>query len=210
MTRLILIGAGGHGKVVADTAEAAGWTDIAFLDDSFSDGLKHEIWPVIGRLSDWKNYRDHAAFFISIGDNRQRQNLARELAKEHTSCVQLTHPKSIVSQHANVGCGSIVMAGSIIQPFVEIGEQVIINTASTIDHDCTIGSGSHVSPGVNLAGNVILEERCWIGIGSSVRQGCCIGADAVVGAGTTIVKNVPANAVVVGGENRTLSEKLTT
>lgn len=209
MMQLILMGAGGHGKVVADTAEAAGWKDIAFLDDSFADRSQHEIWPIVGPLDAWRSYSQTAAFFISIGDNHKRQYWARELAARHTSCVQLTHPRSIVSQYANVGAGSIVMAGSVIQPFVEIGEQVIINTSSTVDHDCKIGNGSHISPGANLAGNVTLAERCWIGIGASIRQGCHIGSDAVVGAGTAIVKNVADNSVIVGRGNRSLSENIT-
>ena len=193
-----LLGAGGHGKVVADTAIAAGWQDIAFFDPDFPSRRRNGHWPIAGAVpGDWQG-----ALFCSIGDNAMRARIFAE--QDLRDSPVLCHPSAILSPSARLGPGTLAVAGSIVNADAVIGHGTILNTACSVDHDCVLDDFVHVSPGARLAGNVHVGARSWIGIGAVVREGIRIGSDVMVGAGTVVVTNLPDGARVAGVPARPL------
>jgi sugar O-acyltransferase (sialic acid O-acetyltransferase NeuD family) len=199
VTRLALLGAGGHGKVVADAAQLAGWTDIEFFDDTWPSKEKHGPWPVVGDaatlLSRSKQF-DGAV--VTIGDciARLRMHCALQDAGAHLTSI--VHPAATVSRYARIGAGSVLMAGAIVNIEAVLGQACIVNTGATIDHECVLGDGVHVAPGAHISGNVTIGAGSWIGVGASVRQGIQIGSNVMVGAGAVVVKPVADGMTVVG------------
>ncbi|TOJ99406.1 acetyltransferase [Vibrio parahaemolyticus] len=194
-----ILGASGHGKVVAEIAELNGYTNIEFFDDRWPELQNVEHWPVKGNS---ETLLKIAAQFdltvIAIGNNKVRLEKQKLLSIAGAKFSVLEHPRATISRHSQLGVGTVVMAGAVINPFVKVGKACIINTASTIDHDCSLADGVHVSPGCNLAGGVTVGEGTWLGIGSQVKQLISIGAGVIVGAGATVVNRVPDFQTVVG------------
>jgi sugar O-acyltransferase (sialic acid O-acetyltransferase NeuD family) len=205
MKRLALLGASGHGKVVADIALAGGWDEVFFFDDAWPAHLQNGLWPVIG---------DGAALFarllefhgvvVSIGDCAVRWSKHQALWAADAPLVTVVHPAAAVSRHAVLGAGSVVMAGAVINIDSRIGQAGIINTGATVDHDCLLGDGIHICPGANLSGNVRVGHGAMVGVGASVKQGISIGNHAVIGAGAVVVGPVEDGHVVVGNPARRL------
>lgn len=206
MSRLIIVGASGHGKVVADAAlQQNRWSDILFTDDS-----ERQSWngiPVVGpsRLA-VDQFRGDDQVVVAIGEASSRLSLLSWYKESGVDLAVIVHPSAAVSPTAQLGPGVVVMAQAAINPDVSIEQGVIVNTGATIDHDCQIGAGSHICPGANLAGDVKTGERAWIGIGAAVKQGVHIGTDAVVGAGAVVVDDVPDNTTVMGVPARSKQE----
>jgi len=194
--KIIIIGAGGHGKVAADIALELGYQDIAFLDD---DTNKQEClgFPVKGIISDLEKYEQND-FFVAIGNNRLRKKISERLFELDYNLVSLIHPKAIIADKVRIGKGTIIMPGAIINVDSIIGKGCIINTASTIDHDNVLGKYVHVSAGCHLAGEVIVKDHTFIGIGSIVSNSLTIEHDVTIGAGSTVLDNIPANCTAVG------------
>lgn len=228
-TMLLVLGAGGHGKVVAETARGAGWSQIRFLDDDATKvGKRVAEWMVEGPLDLALRYgragasarmgargpaeetRDapgtgtaaHAV--IAIGDNALRLEWLERLERADVATPLIVAPSAVISRGARLGLGTVVIAGAVVAIGADIGRGAIINTACSIDHDCVIGDGVHVSPGARLGGNVRVGARSWIGIGASIVHGVRIGADAVIGAGAAVVHDVPDGAKVGGVPARPL------
>ncbi|MCK0097144.1 acetyltransferase [Yoonia sp. F2084L] len=191
MTGLIIIGASGHGKVVADTAEACGYSDIAFQDQNWPEQTTNAHWPVTGVPG-----KSQTTMFCAVGNNEARARLFEELALQDTPI--LIHPGAVVSRYAQLGAGTLVVAGCVVNAYAAIGVGVILNTACSVDHDCTVGDFAHISPGARLAGNVSVGARSWIGIGAVVREGVSIGTDVVVGAGAVVLNDIEDGARVGG------------
>jgi sugar O-acyltransferase (sialic acid O-acetyltransferase NeuD family) len=187
MKALRIIGAGGHGRVLADIASAMGYSDIAFLDATYPDFARSGVWDVIGTLTDL----DESEYAFGVGDNQTRMGLL-----EATTCdlATLIHPSAIVSPHATIRTGSVICAGAIIGPFATLGRGCIINTGASVDHDCTLGDGVHLSPGARLGGGVAIGARTWVGIGACVREYKTIGADALIAAGAAVVTDIEVGA----------------
>ena len=199
MDRLAIIGAGGHGKVVADAAELSGWADISFFDDYRPVGEIHLNWPIAGNLHDFlQNHSHFDAAIVAIGDNQSRFDVCQKLLGLSIRLVSIIHPQAIVSRYAQIGVGSVVFAGAIINPDTKIGMATIINTNACVEHDCDLGSAVHISPGAHLAGSVTLGNLSWVGIGASVRNNIVIGPKAIIGAGAAVVSNVAAGITVMG------------
>lgn len=197
--RLLLVGAGGHGRVVADLAEECGWADLAFVDDAWPGRSENANWPIVGSVADLHELRRTYEFaIVSIGENRSRLELHRRLADLEFEIPVLVHPRAVISRYARLGKGSVACANVVVNAFTEIGEAVILNTAATVDHDCVVGDGAHVAPGAKLAGEVTAAACSWIGIGASVREGIAIAEDAMIGAGSAVVRDVAASGRVVG------------
>lgn len=199
MPKLLILGAGGHGKVVADAAWSSGkWKHIAFLDNN------PKIHKVIGFsvVGDFQSYQsklqDYSEVFVAIGNNKTRMYWLNKLDQEGYNIATVIHPFSMISRFSSIGKGSVVLAGVVVNADSSINTGCIINTSSTIDHDCILGEGVHVSPGVNISGAVIVKDRTWLGVGTKVSNNINIGKNVIAAAGTVIVKDVPDNVMIAG------------
>ena len=146
----------------------------------------------------FENLSDYNGVIVAIGNNKIRQQKLQQLDNADAKIITLIHPSATVSRYAQIGLGSVIVAGAVINPDCIIGSGAIINTCSSIGHDCNLGEAVHVCPGTRLAGGTEVGDRAWVGVGSSVRQLIKIGADAVVGAGSVVVKDVLENTTVMG------------
>ncbi|MEM9580073.1 MAG: acetyltransferase [Pseudomonadota bacterium] len=190
--KLTILGAGGHGRVVADLAEELGYTDISFLDDEVGQIIASGVWPVVGPLDAVPGEGDLA---VGMGNNTVRLKVLGLLPR---AARVLVHPGATVSQHAEIGAGSVICAGAVVAPFAKIGEGCIVNTGASVDHDCVLADGVHISPGARLGGGVFVGARAWVGIGAVVREYKSIGADAMIGAGAAVTIDVPQGARMGG------------
>lgn len=200
MSRLVILGAGGHGAVVADAAMLMGrWSEIVFLDDNPDEDASVLGLPVEDAVGNWASFNQAGVdFFVAIGSNAMRLDLLAAIENGDGSVASVMHPSATISRFADIRSGVVVCAGAVINPRAIIREGAIINTGATIDHDCELGRAVHVSPGAHIAGGVRVGERSWLGIGSAVREGVVVGDDVVVGAGAAVVSDVPSNSTVVG------------
>lgn len=196
--RLGVIGAGGHGKVVADVAERAGWADVVFLDARFAAGdSEHAHWPLVAVPEDALTQRCDG-YFVAIGSSAARQQWCEWLMGNGLPLVSLVDPSAVVSEYARIEPGVIVVAGAVINVDSHLSRGVIVNTRACVDHDCQIGAYSHICPATALAGSVTVGTHSWIGIGSQVKQGIHIGDGVMVGAGATVVSDINDGLTVVG------------
>lgn len=198
--RLSILGAGGHGRVVADCAEAAGWTEVTFFDDFKAVGSRTGPWMVEGDRSVLAaTLGSFDGFVVAIGDNAARWEAHKALMALNAGVAStIIHPASSVSPYAEIGAGSTIVAGAVVSIGARTGEACIVNSGSSVDHDCTLGAGVHISPGARLAGGVTVGDLSWIGAGAVVREGISIGSRATVGAGAVVIRPVPDDATVVG------------
>ncbi|UGA54997.1 acetyltransferase [Vibrio sp. VB16] len=208
MSRCAILGASGHGKVVAEIAELNQYDEIHFYDDRWPNLKAIEIWPVIGDTDKLLlSCIDYSLVIVAIGQNRIRLEKQTLLEGAGAFFKPLLHPSAVVSCFANIGSGSIVMANAVIGPFAVIGKSCIVNTSATVDHDCRISDGVHLSPGVNLAGGVNIGRASWLGIGSQVNQMINIGKDVMAGANSTVVSNIKSNQTIIGTPAKPIKNK---
>ena len=199
MKRLAILGASGHGKVVADAAELSGWNEIVFFDDAWPDVKSNSVWPVLGNTADLlASVSEFSGVAVAIGNNAIRLEKLNLLRNQGVVLPAIIHPNSVVSRYAKIGDGSVVCAGVIVNADTQVGVGAILNTGCSIDHDCVLAEAVHISPGARLAGGTKVDACAWVGIGAVVRQLITIGANSVVGAGAAVVKDVPEGATVVG------------
>lgn len=199
MNALLVIGAGGHGRVVADAALTSGWSTVAFLDDRRSELGAPLGLPIVGTLQDLPTQRQQfSAAVVGIGDAAARLEILARCRAAGFELATVVHARACVSRFATIGPGSVVFAQAAVNPGAKIGEGCIINTGATVDHDCVLGDGVHICPGAHLGGNVQIADRAWIGIGAVVRQGIALGREVMVAAGATVVADVSAGVTVVG------------
>ena len=199
MKRLAILGASGHGNVIAEIALSTDWDCVDFYDDAFPVKAKLDNFPIHGGLDRLlEKHNSYDGFHVAIGDNRTRLNILNELLELDLPCPNIITPSSVVSQSTSLGVGISILANVVINAKTTVDNGVILNTACSIDHNCNIASGVHVSPGAHLSGNVTVGIRSWVGIGSSIIQGKVIGDDSVIGAGSTVISDVPNNVTAVG------------
>jgi sugar O-acyltransferase (sialic acid O-acetyltransferase NeuD family) len=204
--RLLVAGAGGHGRVLADAALATGnFSDVAFLDDNIV-GQTVEGWSVVGRLKDLARFaREYAVFAVGIGNPKLRLDLLSRALEQGFECHTIIHPRAYLSSRAVIADGCALMAGACVNVGARLGRGCIVNTGASVDHDCDLDEGVHVSPGAHLAGNVRIGARTWFGIGAVAKQNIRIGSDVTIGAGAVVVTDVPDGVTVVGNPARILS-----
>jgi sugar O-acyltransferase (sialic acid O-acetyltransferase NeuD family) len=196
MKHLAILGAGGHGRVVAESAAATGWR-ISFFDDARTGRVDGHL--VAGSASDLEGAATgYDGIFVAIGTNRTRLNWIKRLRSSGATIVTVIDPSSKVSASAVVGAGTYLASGSMVGTGARLGEGCIVNTAATVDHDCDLADGVHLSPGVHLSGSVTIGEASWLGTGCSVRNDIVIGRDVVAGVGSAIVSDVASDQTVVG------------
>lgn len=199
---LIIVGASGHGKVIVDIAKKMNkWQSILFLDDNeFITQLMG--FKVIGKTNDAFLHKDEADFFVAIGNNTIREKMQEKLENYSLSVVSLIHPDAIIGADVEIGKGTAIMAGVIINSSSKIGKGCIINTASTLDHDNVIEDYVHVSPGAHLAGTVNVGKGSWIGVASVVSNNVNICDKCQLGAGTVVIKDINESGTYVGVPSR--------
>jgi sugar O-acyltransferase (sialic acid O-acetyltransferase NeuD family) len=199
VSNLLIVGGGGHGKVVADAALEAGWTEIAFLDDRAACAPAPLGLKVVGTIADLAHWANRfSAAVVAVGDCRRRLELLESCHAQRVTLASIVHPSSAVSRFATLAPGCVILAQSAVNADAVLGMGCIVNTGATVDHDCRLGRAVHVCPGAHLAGNVSTGDCAWIGIGAVVRQAVAIGSDAIVGAGAAVLADVPDGATVVG------------
>lgn len=192
---VVILGAGGHGRVIADIILSAGDQVYGFLDDS--DKLDRTIggFPILGNLEDVSKYREAHTFVIGIGANKIRKQLSELLDIDWYTAI---HPSAVIARDVTVGAGSVVMAGAIISTGTRIGNHCIINTGAVIDHDNLLADFVHISPGATLCGTVHIGERTHVGAGAVLKNNITITYDCIIGAGALVVKDIKEPGIYVG------------
>jgi sugar O-acyltransferase (sialic acid O-acetyltransferase NeuD family) len=196
--KLLIIGASGHGRVVADIAiKMNRWQQIAFLDDD--EEIQSPIRVrVIGKSNDAFTYINEYDIFVAIGNNKTREQIQTQLEMAGANIPTLIHPSAIIGEKVEVGIGTVVMAGVVINCCSTIGEGCIVNTGAVIDHDNVIEEYVHISPGARLAGTVKVGQGSWLGIGSVVSNNVNIISGCMIGAGAVVVRDITEPGTYVG------------
>lgn len=193
MKRLIIIGASGHGKVVADIAKKRGYADIVFLDNN--EMLSSCAgYPVIG--PDTMTAELDGDVFVAIGSSDVRKKLMERNSGRNFPV--LIHSNAVIADDVIIGEGSVVMAGTVINSGARVGKGCIINTSSSVDHDCEMGNYVHVAVGAHLCGTVRIGDCTWIGAGATIRNNVNICGGCTIGAGAAVVNNIDESGTYVG------------
>jgi sugar O-acyltransferase (sialic acid O-acetyltransferase NeuD family) len=197
--RLLVVGAGGHAKVVVDAAQAAGLTvcGVVGRDTDPADVLGVPV------ASDPAVF-DADTFIVAVGDNTTRASMFADYLARGLSPASVVHPSAVVADGVTIGAGTLLAAGVVVNVGARIGDDAILNTGCTVDHDCEIGAHVHLGPGVNLCGAVTVGEGALLGVGACAIPGASIGEWSVVGAGSAVVAEIPARAVCGGVPARPL------
>ncbi len=207
---LIIIGAGGHGRVVLDIIQAAKqYKPVGFLDNNLAlHGRRVDGLPVLGDALQLPELRQRGIrkAVIAIGDNGARRAIGDSLTQNGFELVSAIHPSARIASNASLGKGVVVAAGSLVCAHCQIGDYVILNTGCIVDHESMIGTAAHICPGVRLAGHVTVESGAFVGIGSTVIQGVRVGFESIVGAGAVVIRDVDPMTTVVGVPARAIKD----
>lgn len=193
---VIVIGAGGHGKVIADIIESSGNHVKGFLDDNDDVQGKSVIgFPVLGKTADYVNYQD-CEFVIAVGNPNVRQKIAEALdVKWHTA----VHPRAVISKHdVEIGEGTVIMANAVINPSAKVGKHCIINTGAIVEHDNVLEDFVHISPNAALAGTVAVGKATHIGAGAAVINNITIADNCIIGGGAAVIGDITESGTYVG------------
>ena len=205
--KLVIIGANGHGKVVADIALATGqYKEIVFLCN-FEKKTECMGYPIVGKNEDASRFIAEADFFVAIGESEIRRNLMEELIGQGAHMATLVHPSAVIGSRVEIGAGTVVMPGVIINAEARIGKGCILNTGSSVDHGCVLDDYTHVAVGAHLCGLVSVGMHTWIGAGAIVINGVHVCKDCIIGAGAVVTKNIKESGTYVGVPARRLLHK---
>lgn len=195
MKALGIIGASGHGKVVADIARKMGYEDVVFFDDNRAVERCGGD-PVVGATQDILQRDCHA--FVAIGNPAVRCRLQERLEQAGKHVPVLVHPNAVVAEGVQLGAGTVVVAGAVVNPGAKIGKGCIINTCSSVDHDCMVEDYVHVSVGAHVAGTVQIGHHTWVGAGATVSNNLNICANCMIGAGAVVCKDIVEEGAYIG------------
>lgn len=199
--RLVILGAGGHGAVVAEGAQLAGWILEGFYDDDAAAVLFGGVRR-LGAIGDFAARGDEMReAIVGVGLLEARRRVIEKIGAR-ARWANVIHPRAIVSERAEIGDGAFVGPGAIVNPRTRMGMHAIINSGAIVEHDCVIGVNAHVAPGAVLCGGVRVGDGTLIGAGARVTPGVKIGAGCVVGAGSVVVRDVGDGATVMGNPAR--------
>lgn len=206
---LLLLGAGGHSKVVAEIAMQNPNFELVGLVDRNAVGTIVNGVRVVGNDDSLASFLQKGIchIHVAIGNNSLRAGLADRILKLSFKLATLVSPAANISQTAHLGEGAVVMGGATLNADARIGDLTIINTGANIDHDCKIGRAVHIAPGCTLAGNVTVGDRTFLGAGSTVIPSVTLGHDVIVGAGACVINDIPSGQTVVGVPARVKSPK---
>ncbi len=202
-TRILILGAGGHGRVVLDILLQVREYDVVGFLDSNPDihGRRVDGIPVHGGIDDLEKIRvelNVSGVIIAIGDNGVRRGLARQIEQTGLELISAIHPSVTLAYNATIGRNVVIAAGAVVCANCQIGDSVILNTGCIIDHQTMIGEGTHICPGVRIAGRVKVEPGVFVGIGATVVPKVTLGCESIVGAGAVVLEDVLPMATVVG------------
>ena len=198
MVKILIVGSGGHARVVADALLAAGDNPLGYLSRDAEPGATGPLGlPVLGSDAE-TSVPDHDGVVLAIGDNRTRKNVADGYRKRGGTFLSAIHPSAVIAADAVIEPGCMICAGVVVNSGSRIRAHTILNTGCTVDHDCDVGPFAHIAPGVNLAGDVTVGEGSFLGIGTCVVQGITIGEWATAGAGAAVIRDVEPKTTVVG------------
>lgn len=203
MKHLVLIGAGGHGAVVADSARLSGWTIVAVLAE---DGTGNFEGIAVEPLARFESLAANPgiAVHVAIGNAAARLRLGELATRHRLALASIVHPQASVSPRATLGAGCFVAAGAVVAARARLAAQVIVNHRASVDHDALIGEGVHLAPGVTLGGHVEIGAATWVGIGSTVRDRIAIGARSFIGAGSLVLRDIPDDTLAYGSPARSI------
>ena len=205
MRRLAILGASGHGKVVAEAALAQGWDDIVFFDDAWPKVSSNGRWSVLGNTESLLRFAaTYDGIAVGIGNNRIRREKMDLIECKDLQLATIIHPSAVVSDYALIGEGTVVCANAVVNVDVQLGPGGVINTGAVIEHDCCLGDCVHVSPNAVLSGGVTLGHEVWVGAGASIKQLVSVGNKAVIGMGSVVLRDVAPEVTVVGNPARML------
>lgn len=203
---VIIIGASGHGKVVADTVLLSGDNIVGYLDDNLEIGENFVGFPILGKVNEFKNYLD-CSFVIAIGNAAVREKKALQL--HGVNWYTAIHPTAVISKmDVSIGEGTVILANVVVNAGSIIGKHCILNSGSIIEHDNYIDDFVHVSVGARLAGSVHIGNKTWVGIGANIRNNLSVCAGCMIGAGAVIVKNIEEAGTYVGVPAKRKSTKI--
>lgn len=197
MRRLGIIGASGHGKVIADIAVRKGYDDIIFFDDNDREELCGG-YSVVGKCAEVYNYIENSEVFVAIGNASVRKKILEDLIDRGAEIATLVHPDAVIGAGVQIGIGSAVMAGAVLNPECKIGRGCIVNTCASVDHDCCLGDYVHISVGAHVAGTVIIGNNTWIGAGAIVNNNLYITDSCTIGSGAVVINNIEERGTYVG------------
>lgn len=193
--KVIVIGAGGHGKVVADIVQKSGDILLGFLDDQLADQKFYCGFPILGKIERYMEHLD-CSFAIAIGDADVREKIASNLPVKWYIAI---HPNAVVSNlDVTIAEGTVIMAGAVVNADARIGKHCIINTGAIVEHDNKIGDFVHISVKACLAGTVRIGNKTWIGIGATVKNNISIAKGCMIGAGAVVVHDIKESGTYVG------------
>ena len=200
--KVILVGAGGHAKVIADIVLKSGDELLGFLDD---DPGKNSVlgYPVLGRTADWQRFSSEAAFLLAVGNAQLRETLAARMQVRWYTAI---HPSAQIGMDVTIGGGTAVMANAVINPGAVIGKHCIINTAAVVEHDNCIDDYAHISVGAKLGGTVRIGQASWIGIGAAVKNNVSVCGGCMVGAGCVVIRDLKIPGTYVGVPARRIED----
>jgi sugar O-acyltransferase (sialic acid O-acetyltransferase NeuD family) len=200
MSALLILGAGGHGRVVADTAMTTGlWNKISFLDDKFPILKIVNDIPVTGTFNDYQKFiNEYDYAFVALGENKKRMYLLDMLENIGYKIPNIIHPNAIISRNTKIANGVFIMAGVILNTGVNIERGVLINTSATVDHDSQLEKGAHIAPGVHICGTVVIGSFTYIYSGSVISNNITIGNNCIVAAGSVVLNNLLSNCMAAG------------
>ncbi|UYO93998.1 acetyltransferase [Pollutimonas sp. M17] len=200
MKRLAIVGAGGHGRVIADAAQCSGWQAIDFYDDAWPGTGPHAgPWPIAGDTSLlFAQFDNYQGVIVGIGNNPTRAAVQQRLIDAGASLASVVHPAAVVSRNAQLGAGCAVFAQAVVNVGARIGDGAILNTGCIIEHDCLIEDFVHIGPNAGLGGGVHIGQQSWVGIGASINHLIHIGRNSIIGSGATVIRDIPDAMVAVG------------
>lgn len=200
MANLLILGAGAHGKVVADAAlELDYWDNIVFMDDAWPGKKAHDQWAIVDKIHNLNNWNtDFSGALVAVRDNQTRMKLQLKLVSAGFAVVSVVHPAAVVSRSATLGAGSVVFAGAVVNAGSVIGEGAIIGSSASIEHDCILGAGVHISSGSHIGAGVKIGDYACVGIGSTINNSVEIDSNVKICAGVFVDKAISNVGTAVG------------